>query len=136
MDSVAERRFVMLLLGAFSAIALILAAVGIYGVVSYSVARRKREMGIRLALGADAGSVRSMVVKASMQMVLGGLVFGVAAAYALTRVMGGLLYGVSPTDPTTITLVVAVLAAMGFLASWLPARSGTRVDPMVTMRME
>ena len=136
MDSVASRRFVMMLLGAFSVIALILAAVGIYGVVSYSVARRKREMGIRLALGADAGSVRSMVVKASMQMVFGGLVFGVSAAYGLTRVMSGLLYEVSPTDPVTMALVVAILAGMGFLASWLPARSGTRVDPMVTMRME
>ena len=136
MATVAPRRFVMMLLGAFSLIALILAAVGIYGVVSYGVARRKREMGIRLALGADVGRVRGMVVKASMQMVVGGLVFGVAAAYGLTRVMSGLLYGVSPTDPITITAVVVILAGMGFLASWLPAWAGTRVDPMVTMRME
>jgi putative ABC transport system permease protein len=119
MATVASRRFVLLLLllGAFSLTALILATVGIYGVVSYGVARRKREMGIRLAVGADVRRVRSMVVKASMQMAVGGLVFGVAAPYGLTRVMSGLLYGVSPTDPITVTMVVVILSGMDFLSN-------------------
>jgi len=136
LESMRARRFVMILFGAFAAIALVLAAVGIYGVVSYSVARRAREMGIRIALGADSGSVQGLVVKASMQMVLGGLVFGVAGAFALTRSMAGLLYGVAPTDPLTLVTGFALLGGTGLLASWLPARASTRIDPMVTMRSE
>lgn len=134
--SVAEQRFVLLLLGAFSLIGLTLAGVGIYGVVSYSVARRKREMGIRVALGADPRAVATMIVGAAMRMVGGGLFFGVIGSLALSRLMRGLLFGVSPSDPLTLVTMVALLAGTALLASWLPARAGTRVDPMITMRVE
>jgi predicted permease len=136
LESLTARRFVMMLFGAFAGIALLLASVGIYGVVSYSVARRTREMGIRLALGADAGTVQKMVVRASMQMVVGGLIVGLVAAIGMTGLMQDLLFGVTPTDPMTLAAVVAILGLMGFLSSWIPARASTRVDPMVTMRAE
>ncbi len=135
-ESLGARRFVMVVLGGFSLVALILAGVGIFGVVSYSVARRTREMGIRMALGADAGGVLRMVMFASMRMVLGGVVFGVLAAVVTTRVMRSLLYQVSPTDPVALAAAAAVLTGTALLASWIPARAGTRVDPMVTMRSE
>jgi predicted permease len=135
-ESMTARRFIMMLFGAFAGVALLLASIGIYGVVSYSVARRTREMGIRIALGADAGLVQRMVVRASMQMIVGGLALGLVAALGLTRLMVDLLYGIAPNDPLTMAAVVAVLGATGFLSSWLPARASTRVDPMVTMRAE
>ncbi len=135
-DSVAQRRFTTLLLGGFSLIALLLAAVGIYGVVSYSVARRTREMGIRIALGAPRPSVLRMVMLSSLRLVSGGLVAGLVAALLGGRVLRSLLHGVSPTDPMTFVAVVAVLGGTAVLASWLPARAGTRVDPIQTMRAE
>ncbi len=134
--SVGERRFVMLVLGGFSLTALILAGVGIFGVVSYSVARRTREMGIRMALGADPGGVLRLVMSAAMGMVVLGLVVGVAGALVLTRVMRSLLYEVSPTDPLALVVATLLLAGAALVASWLPARAGTRVDPMITMRSE
>ena len=117
-------------------IALLLAGVGIYGVVSYTVARRTREMGIRLALGANPAMVRNMIVSSSMRLVLGGMVVGLVGAYGAVRVLTSLLYGVSAADPVTFGVVVAVVGATAFLASWLPAYLGTRVDPMMTMRTE
>ena len=93
-------------------------------------------MGIRMALGADSGSVVRVVVSASLRTVAGGLVVGMVASFGLTRVMTSLLYGVSPTDPGTLVVMVALLAGVAVLASWLPARAGTRVDPMITMRAE
>jgi len=135
-ESVGERRFVMLVLGGFSLVALVLAAVGIFGVVSYSVARRRREMGIRMALGADPGSVLRLVMGASMRMIAGGLVVGLAGAMAATRALQSFLFEVSPTDPLSLAAAAALLAGAGLLASWLPARAGTRVDPMVTMRSD
>ena len=134
--SLADRRFPMLVLGAFALVALALAVVGIHGVVSYGVARRTREMGIRMALGAAPGLVVRQVVRESIGMVAAGLVVGVLGALALSRVLAGLLYGVSATDPLTLVGVVALLLGFGFLASWVPARAGTRIDPMVTMRAE
>ena len=134
--SLAGRRFTILLLGGFSLIALVLAGVGIYGVVSYAVARRTREMGIRLALGARRGRVLSLVMLASLRSVAVGLVLGVIASAALERTISGLLYGVEPRDPFTLAAVVAILAGVAVLATWIPARAGTRVDPMVTMRAE
>lgn len=134
--SMGERRFVMWVLGGFSLTALILAAVGIFGVVSYTVARRTREMGIRMALGADPGGVLRLVMSAAMRMVVLGLVLGVVGALALTRVMRSLLYEVSPTDPLALAAAALVLAGAALVASWLPARAGTRVDPMITMRAE
>jgi len=135
-DSLAAREFGMLLLAGFALTALLLAVVGIYGVVSYSVARRTREMGIRLALGSDPAAVMGLVMRSSMRMVAGGLVLGVAAALFATRLMRGMLYEVEPADPVAMTVAVLVLATAAAAASWIPARSGTRVDPMLTMRAE
>jgi predicted permease len=135
-SSLSARRFPMLVLGGFAALALVLAVVGIYGVVSYGVARRQRETGIRIALGADVAGVRALVVRESVAMVLVGLLVGAAGAYGLTRVLGAMLYEVSPTDPLTFLSMIAALLAAGWLAAWIPARAGSRVDPMVTMRGE
>jgi len=134
--SVAERRFVLLVLGGFALLGLVLAAVGIYGVVSYAVARRTREMGIRLALGAAPGDVRRLVLGGGLRPVGLGLVIGVVAALGLTRVMQGMLFDIRPTDPLTFAAVVALLLATGWLASLVPALRSTRVDPMITMRAE
>jgi predicted permease len=134
--SVGERRFVMWVLGGFSLTALILSGVGIFGVVSYTVARRTREMGIRMALGADPGGVLRLVMSAAMRMVVLGLLVGIVGVFALTRVMRSLLYEVSPTDPMALAVSTFLLAGAALLASWLPARAGTRVDPMITMRSE
>jgi ABC-type antimicrobial peptide transport system permease subunit len=135
-DSVAAREFTMMLLTGFSLVALALAVVGIYGVVSYSVARRTREMGIRLALGADPSTVLRMVMGASLRMVTGGLVLGTIGALLVGRLMRGLLYGVAPTDPVAVLAGVVLLGSAAALASWLPARVSTRVDPLVAMRAE
>jgi putative ABC transport system permease protein len=135
-ESVADRRFSMLVLSVFAAVALVLAAVGIYGVVSYSVARRTREIGIRLALGARPAAVRALVQKGTMMVVLVGAGFGILAALLLTRVMASLLYGVSPVDPVTFGAVTLVLAAVAWMASYIPARRTTRIDPLITMQAE
>lgn len=135
-SSLGERRFLMFVMGGFSVVALILATVGIFGVVSYTVGRRTREIGIRVALGAAPESVVGMVVRAAMSMVVGGLVIGLVATLSLTTVMRSFLYEISPTDPVAVGGAVFALFGAALLASWLPARAGTRVDPMVTMRSE
>lgn len=135
-DALASRRFMMLLLGGFSIVGLLLAAIGIYGVVAYTVARRTREMGIRVALGAPPSSVGAMVIRSSMQLVVGGVVVGLIGAVFAARLLQGLLYGVAPGDPLTLGLVTALLVGTALLASWVPARTGTRTDPMITMRSE
>lgn len=135
-DSVSSRRFTMLLLVGFSLVALVLAIIGIYGVVSYTVAQRRREMGIRLALGADPGGVVAMVVRSAMGMVVLGLAVGGVAALLVGRLMGSLLYEVGPTDPVALVAAVGILATAALLACWVPAYGGTRVDPMITMRQE
>ena len=134
--ALASRRFMMLLLGGFSVVGLLLAGVGIYGVVAYSVARRTREMGLRVALGADPSSVGRMVGGNSMRLVVGGVVVGIAGAVFATRLLQGLLYEVQPGDPLTLAGVTLLLVATALLASWIPARAGTKTDPMVTMRAE
>jgi ABC-type antimicrobial peptide transport system permease subunit len=135
-DALATRRFVMLLLGGFSVVGLLLAGVGIYGVVAYSVARRTREMGIRVALGADPASVGRMVMRSAMRLVGGGIVVGIVGAVLSSRLLQSLLYEVQPGDPVTLVGVTAILALTAVAASWFPARAGTRTDPMVTMRAE
>ncbi len=135
-DALASRRFMLFLLGGFSLVGLILAAVGIYGVVSYSVARRRREMGIRIALGAEPSEVSQMVVRSSMGWVGGGLFVGLAGALAATRLLESMLYGVAPSDPLTLLGVTGLLTGTALLASWLPARAGTRTDPLEAMRAE
>lgn len=135
-ESIASRRFSLLLLSGFSLLGLVLATIGIYGVVSYGVARRSREVGIRLALGATGRQVLRMVIASSMRTVVFGLAVGIAAALVATRLLVDQLYGVTPTDPVTLVAVVVLLAATAFFASWIPARRGARVDPMITMRAE
>jgi len=135
-SAVGDRRFTMLILGAFGLSALLLAGVGIYGVVSYSVARRKREMGIRIALGAQPRDVRTLVQRGALVTVGVGTAVGLLGALGLGSVVRSLLYGISATDPLTYGAVAATLVATAWLASWIPARRSTRVDPMRTMRAE
>jgi putative ABC transport system permease protein len=136
MRSVAERRFTTLLLAGFALVALALAGVGIYGVVSYSVARRTREIGIRIALGAHPGAMRTMMQRNAMAVVLAGVAGGFLASFALVRLLRGMLYDVSPTDPATFAAVALLITGVAWLASYIPAHRATRVDPIVTMRAE
>jgi len=132
--SVARRAFTMMLLATAAALALILSAVGIYGVISYVVAQRRSEIGIRMALGARTGEVRAMVVRQSLSLAAVGVVIGLAAALAATRVLGTLLFGVSPTDPAVLALATLVLLAIAAMASYAPARRASRVDPVEALR--
>jgi putative ABC transport system permease protein len=135
-DSLSPQRFNMLLLGAFAGLALLLAAVGIYSVLSYSVRRRVREIGIRMALGAQARDVLRLIVFEGMRPTLIGLAIGLAGALALGRVLANLIYGVKPTDPITFGAVATLLTAVGLFASLIPAYRATRVEPMKTLRDE
>ncbi len=135
-DTVAVQRFMMQLLGAFAAMALLLALVGIYAVVSFSVARRTREIGIRLALGSSTADVLRLVMRTSMRGVVPGLIAGALLAMAATRSLRSLLYGVSPSDPLALIVAVAILATVGVAATLIPARRAARVDPLVAMRAD
>jgi putative ABC transport system permease protein len=135
-ESVAPRRFNMLLLAAFAGLALLLASIGIYGVMSYSVSQYTHEIGIRIALGASAANVLRLIVREGMTLVLIGLAVGATGALALTRVMSSLLFDVKPWDPLTFASVSLLLAAVAFAASYIPARRATRVDPMFALRYE
>jgi ABC-type antimicrobial peptide transport system permease subunit len=134
--SVAQRRFIMLLLGSLSGIALTLAIVGVYGVISFSVSERTQEIGIRMALGARAVDVLRMVLSQGMGVTLVGIAIGLGAAFGLTRLLSGLLFQVSPTDVRTFAMVAALLGAVAFLACYIPARRATKVDPLVALRYE
>jgi putative ABC transport system permease protein len=134
--SIAERRSNMLLLGVFAVIALILTAVGVYGVISYSVSQRTQEIGIRIVLGAQSRDVILLVMRNGMGLVLLGIVIGIAGAFALTRWMASLLFVVSATDPLTFVMIALLLAVVALLACWIPARRVTKVDPLVALRYE
>jgi ABC-type antimicrobial peptide transport system permease subunit len=134
--SIAQRRFSMLLLAVFAGVALLLASVGIYGVLSYLVGQRTQEIGVRMALGAQRSDVLSMVLSDGARMTIAGVLVGFMMALALTRLMRGMLFGVKPTDPLTFFAVALLLCAIGFLACYLPARRATKVDPIVALRYE
>jgi putative ABC transport system permease protein len=135
-NSLFERRFQTSLLSAFSLVALLLAAVGTYGVVHFSVQQRVREIGVRMVLGAKKGDVLSMIVSQGLKTVLIGVVFGIAIAFAITRLMERLLYEIKPTDPLTFSGVSLLLVCVALLACWLPARRASKVEPMEALRYE
>jgi len=132
--SVSPRRFVMMLLGGFALFALILASLGIYGVISYSVNQRTQEIGIRMALGATAGDLQARIIVQTLTLAAIGMLVGGSASWALARMLGGLLFGVKPGDPVTFLAMLIVLSAVAALAGYLPARRASRIDPMVALR--
>jgi ABC-type antimicrobial peptide transport system permease subunit len=135
-QSVSERRFQTLLLGLFASLALILAMVGIYGVISYSVSQRTAEIGIRMALGATREGILRMVIGRAMLLVLAGIIIGGAGAFALSKYLKTLLFEVRPSDPWTYLSIAILLGVVALTASMVPARRATRVDPMIALRYE
>jgi len=135
-ESVARPRMESALLLIFAGVALMLAAIGLYGVLSYSVTQRTREIGIRMALGADSSQLLKDVIRDGLRLILPGIVLGLAASLALTRLIGSLLFNIEPTDPLTLAAVSGILLFIGLFASWLPARRAMRVDPMIALRYE
>jgi ABC-type antimicrobial peptide transport system permease subunit len=133
-QSVAPRRLNAVLVSSFGVLAVIIAAVGIAGVLAFSVSARTNEIGIRMSLGADSGRVQRMVLREGGELLALGLVLGVIGSLFATRLMRGLLFGVAPNDPITLVLVAAMMMAVGVGACWLPARRAARIDPAVAMR--
>jgi len=135
-DSLASRRFAMLVLGFFALTALLLAAIGIYGVMAYFVNQRVREIGVRMALGAQPGDVLKLVVQRGMSLALIGVVLGIAASVGLTRLLSGLLFGVGAGDPLTLAVFTVCLTGVALLANYIPARRATKINPTVALRYE
>jgi predicted permease len=135
-DSMAETQFALVILGIAAGVTLLIGLVGLYGVVAYTVAQRRREVGIRIALGAGVDTVQRMFVRHGLRLVAVGLVAGTAIAAGVTRAMAALLFGVSPVDPVTYAAVALVLGSVALVAAWLPARQAARVDPAIALRAE
>jgi putative ABC transport system permease protein len=135
-ESIARPRLTAMAMSIFAAAALLLAALGVYGIVAYSVSQRSREFGIRVALGAKPSQIIGMVVGQNLRIVAIGLAIGIAAAIPATRLMRGLLFQVGPNDPATFAAIGVTLAGVAIVASYLPARRGTQVDPVVTLKSE
>jgi ABC-type antimicrobial peptide transport system permease subunit len=134
--STSREQFNMWLMTVFGCAALLLAAIGIYGLMAYSVEQRRQELGIRMALGAQARQVKNMVVLQGMRLAVVGVVVGVAASFGLARLITAFLFGVTPRDPMVFAGVPLVLTVVAFLAVWLPARRASRVDPIIALRYE
>ncbi len=132
--AVSPRRFVALLLGGFAAFALLLASLGIYALISYSVSQRTQEIGIRMALGASAAGVQRRILLQTLALAACGVALGTLSSWVLARVLSGFLFGVTATDPATFAAMVAILTAVGLLAGYVPARRASRIDPMVALR--
>ena len=135
-SSVAQRRLILLLLGGFAGVALLLAAIGLYGVIAYTISQRTREIGVRMALGATRSNVLGLVLRQGMLLAVIGVALGLVGALGMTRVLTNLLYGVKPTDPVTFVAVSLVLLLVSLAACWLPARRAARVDPVEALRHE
>jgi putative ABC transport system permease protein len=135
-SSLDQRRFSLVIFGAFGVVALLLAAMGIYGVTAYAVAQRTQEIGIRMALGARVIDVLRLILRSAMALALVGAAIGLVGALALTRLMSALLFGVTPTDLPTFAMVVIGLIVVALIACYLPARRATKVDPLVALRYE
>jgi ABC-type antimicrobial peptide transport system permease subunit len=135
-ESLSARRFTLTLFGAFGVVALLITIIGLYGVLAYSVSERTREMGIRMALGAQRGNVLALVIRQGLKLAVVGIVIGLLGAWGLTRLMSTLLFGVRPTDAVTLLSVVLVLVMVALFACYVPARRATKVDPLVALREE
>src|SRR5262249_42060711 len=135
-SSLDQRRFILSLFGVFGAVALLIAAIGVYGVMAYTVTQRTYEIGIRMALGARAADVLRLSLGQGLRLTMTGVALGLPAAISLTRLMKSLLFGVEPTDPLTFTAIALLLMIVALLACWIPALRATKVDPMVALRDE